>query len=365
MKLSEHAFIRSISPERRDTILAEIEILSPREGAIIFEENSYPDALYVLLEGSVIFSKVKPDGSLQNVSQCGEGALFGEVGVFTEERRALRAIAGPDAVLGCVPKASVVKIIEDAEPVRKVLESVIHHLKSTTSHYMEDVMRTEKLTLVGTMVSSLLHDFKNPVSTISLGTDLIKQRHGDDPQTVKVCGMIAAQTRRMVDMANDLAAFARGEEEIERAHIRIEELFKTFKELNSLFFDDESVSVVMEHNNISLYGDATKLLRVLQNLVSNAIEAIHQTELSGEVIVSANVVGERVHLVVRDNGPGIPEEIQTKFFEPFVTYGKSGGTGLGTAIVQSIVDAHSGSIAFSTSSKGTTFTIKLPLQSAE
>ncbi len=172
--------------------------------------------------------------------------------------------------------------------------------------------------------------------------------------------MIAAQTRRMVDMANDLAAFARGEEEIEHAHIRIEQLFNTFKELNGLFFDDESVSVDMRHNNVAFYGDATKLLRVLQNLVSNAIEAIHQTELSGEVVVSAEEVGERVHLIVRDNGPGIPEEIQTKFFEPFVTYGKSGGTGLGTAIVQSIVDAHNGSIAFTTSGKGTTFTIKLP-----
>ncbi|MGB0415369.1 MAG: sensor histidine kinase [Coraliomargarita sp.] len=360
MKLSDHSFIKSISPERREAIMAEIEILQPEVGTTIFEEHSYPDALFVVLEGIVIFTKEKPDGSLQNVSQSYEGALFGEVGVFTEERRALRAEAGPNALLGKVPKATVTKIIEDAEPVRKVLESVILHLKSTTSHYMDEVMRKEKLSLVGTMVSSLLHDFKNPFAIISLGANLMEQKYGSDPKTARICQNIEAQTRRMVDMANDLAAFARGEGEIEIAYVSFEQLFETFRELNSPFFEDDTIHVSLEHNNVSLQGDATKLLRVLQNLVSNAIEAIRQNDQIGQVTISAEAQGNDIVLSIKDNGPGIPESIQNKFFEPFVTYGKSEGTGLGTAIVKSIVDAHRGQIEFTTGPAGTTFVVTLP-----
>lgn len=360
MNLSDHSFVRSISLERREAIMSEIEIIEPKLGSTIFEEDSFPDAMFLVLEGSVIFTKKKPDGSLQNVSQSYEGALFGEVGVFTEEHRALRAEAGPNARVGKVPKATVTKIIEDAEPVRKVLESVILHLKSTTSHYMDEVMRKEKLSLVGTMVSSLLHDFKNPFAIISLGANLMEQRYGTDEKTARICQNIEAQTRRMVDMANDIAAFARGEGEIEIGYVALEQLFETFRELNAPYFEDESIRVSLKHNNVSLRADATKLLRVLQNLVSNAIEAIRQNDQVGEVNVSAEAKGNTVILRIVDNGPGIPESIQTKFFEPFVTYGKSDGTGLGAAIVKSIVDAHKGEIKFDTSPNGTTLEVTLP-----
>ncbi len=360
MNLSEHPFIQSISPKRRAAIISEIELLRLQPSDPIFEENSPPDALYLVLQGSVAFTKKKPDGSFQIVSESGEGSFFGEVGVFTGEYRALGAQAQSKAVIGRVPETTVKKIIEDAEPVRKVLESVISHLRSTTNHYMEEVMRTEKLTLVGTMVSSILHDFKNPFSIISLGSHIINQRHGDDPQTAKVCANIDSQIRRMVDMANDLAAYSRGEGEIEIAFISLERLFEFFEELNPPVFKDKSVSVTLEANGVTLNGDASKLLRILQNLISNALDAIHQTNKSGTIRVIATEDSDTVTLTVTDSGPGIPEEIQDKFFEPFVTFGKSEGTGLGSAIIKSIVDAHCGEIEFDTGPSGTTFTIRLP-----
>ncbi len=360
MNLADHPFIRSISEKRRQAILDEVELLTLQNGDIVFRENSEPDALYLILEGSVAFTKEKPDGTLQNVSQSGASSFFGEVGVFTGEHRALGAMARGPAVLGRVPEATVKKIIEDAEPVRKILESVIHHLRCTTDHYMDEVMRTEKLALVGTMVSSLLHDFKNPFSIISLGSHLISQRHADDPKTSKICQNIEAQIRRMVNMANDLAAFARGDSEIEIAQISLDKLFEAFRELYAPFFKDKAVTVKMQGNGTFLEGDASKLLRVLQNLVTNAIEALRQTNRDGQVNITACEHGDDVILTLTDNGPGIPATIQNSFFEPFVTHGKRDGTGLGTAIVKSIVDAHNGEIDFKTSEQGTTFTIRLP-----
>lgn len=360
MNLEEHPFIRAISKERRGLIAEEVELLELEDGQIIFNEDSVPDALFLILSGNVAFTKEKLDGSLKNVSQSGEGSFFGEVGVFTGEHRALGAVALGRCRLACVPERTVKKIIEDAEPVRKILESVIHHLKSTTDHYMDEVMHTEKLTLVGTMMSSLLHDFKNPFSIISLGSNIISQRYKDDPKTAKICNNIEAQIRRMVNMANDLAAFARGDSQIEIAYVNIDTLFEHFRELNTPFFKDQTVELDMQGNGSSLEGDASKLLRVLQNLISNAIEALHSAEIDGKIEVIAEQNEKAVTITLSDNGPGIPEDIRDNFFEPFVTRGKTEGTGLGTAIVKSIIDAHHGEIDFETNAKGTTFTIRLP-----
>lgn len=360
MRLEDHPFIGSISDDRRATIADEVEIMRLPDGEVIFAENSAPDALYLILAGKVAFTKEKLDGSLQNVSQAGEGSFFGEVGVFTGEHRALGAVALDACTVGRVPEATVKKIIEDAEPVRRILESVIHHLKSTTDHYMDEVMRTEKLTLVGTMVSSLLHDFKNPFAIISLGSTIIEQRYREDPKIAKICENIESQISRMVNMANDLAAFARGDSQIEVANISIDQLFHHFRELNTPFFKDQTVELVMEGNGTSLEGDGSKLLRVLQNLISNSIEALHSADIDGKITVVANQTDKVVTLILTDNGPGIPVNIRDNFFEPFVTQGKSDGTGLGTAIVKSIITAHRGEIEFSTSAEGTTFTILLP-----
>lgn len=362
MKLEDHPFIESISPDRRESILHEIEILELAPGTSIFEEQSEPDALYLILDGQISFTKSKNDGSHQVVSESEAGSFFGEVGVFTGERRALGAVTKDHSRIARIPEPTVKRIIEDSEPVRRILQSVIHHLKSTTNHYMNEVMRTEKFALVGTMVSSILHDFKNPFSIISLGSTIIQNRHKDDPKTVKICNDMESQIRRMVNMANDLAAFARGEHEIEIAHISLDDLFEHFHELNSPFFEDDHVKLQLKGNGATLQGDASRMLRVLQNLVGNAIDAIHAAEIQGEVNVTAETQGDTVIITIQDNGPGIPPDIRENFFEPFITQGKSEGTGLGTAIVKSIVQAHHGSIDFETSAEGTTFTMRLPRQ---
>jgi signal transduction histidine kinase len=360
MKLEAHPFIESISPERLESILTEIETLELVPDAVIFEEQSDPDALFLILEGRVAFTKDKSDGSHQVVSESKSGSFFGEVGVFTGEKRALGARTLEQSRIARVPEPTVKRIIEDSEPVRRILQSVIHHLKSTTNHYMDEVMRTEKFALVGTMVSSILHDFKNPFSIISLGSNIIKKRHQDDPRTVKICNNMETQIRRMVNMANDLAAFSRGEHEIEIAHVSLDTLFSHFHELNAPFFEDDRVELKFAGNGLSFRGDASRLLRVLQNLVGNAIDAIHAAEIEGEIKVIAEEDGDAIVIRVSDNGPGIPKDIRENFFEPFVTQGKNEGTGLGSAIVKSIVQAHKGGIEFETSARGTTFIIRLP-----
>ena len=146
------------------------------------------------------------------------------------------------------------------------------------------------------------------------------------------------------------------------ARFRLSDLIEKFRDLNSPFFDDEKIQIEIEVPDIVVEAEESKLFRVVQNLVGNAIDAFDGG--CGKITVSARTAGEDSFVLeVSDNGDGIPEDIRDRFFEPFVTRGKSKGTGLGSAIIKSIVDAHHGSVDFETESGvGTTFTVHLPLR---
>jgi two-component system, NtrC family, sensor kinase len=107
-------------------------------------------------------------------------------------------------------------------------------------------------------------------------------------------------------------------------------------------------------------GDPGQIQQVLLALLVNAGDAMPQ---GGEVTVAAAVEGERVSLRVRDNGPGIPEDLQQRIFEPFFSTKEDGqGTGLGLAIASGIVEQHDGAIAVTSApGKGSEFHIRLPL----
>lgn len=360
MQLSEHPFIESIPESHRAAIIGQSETLRLASEAPIFAEQSASDALYLILEGEVAFTKEKPDGTLQKVSQAGAGTLFGEVGLLTGKPRTLGAMAEGETCICRIPGPVILHLMDAAFPVRKLLENVIAHLDNTTEHYLSEVLRTEKLAVVGTMVSSILHDFKNPFATISLSAHLLKARHASDAKTASLCDGVEKQIDRMVRMANDLAAFARGESALQTKPVLLDQLFADFRELNQTAWAAKPVSIEMEGNGCILEADTDKFMRILQNLVGNAIEAITGSGREGHVRVRAEASGDQVHLTIEDDGPGIPPEIHEKFFEPFVTLGKKGGTGLGTAIVKSFVQAHGGTIHFDTGPTGTTFRMSFP-----
>ena len=102
--------------------------------------------------------------------------------------------------------------------------------------------------------------------------------------------------------------------------------------------------------------DIGRMKRVFHNISANAAEAMTD---GGSFRVISVQVGDMVHVELHDTGPGIPEEIRDRLFDPFVTSGKTHGTGLGLAVVKRIVQEHNAEITVATSTTGTTFTIRL------
>jgi len=114
---------------------------------------------------------------------------------------------------------------------------------------------------------------------------------------------------------------------------------------------------MQDHAPILAKVDSGKLHQIVQNLVRNGLEA---TAEGGHVeVVVTNGVPNAFHIVVKDDGPGIPEDVLPRIYEPFFST-KESGTGLGMAIVHSLVAMHGGKILIDTSPRGTTLDIELP-----
>jgi signal transduction histidine kinase len=109
--------------------------------------------------------------------------------------------------------------------------------------------------------------------------------------------------------------------------------------------------------------DFKKLERALLNLLLNACEVVPTG--SGKIDIELRRIDEALEIRIADNGPGIPDAIRDRLFEPFVSHGKENGTGMGLTVVQKILQDHGGDVAVEqTSASGTIFRIKIPLNPA-
>ena len=162
-------------------------------------------------------------------------------------------------------------------------------------------------------------------------------------------------------MAHEVLEFSRNEIQLTRSLLLAAELLIDFSQIAEQTLEPAGVRYNSQ-NQVEgfVYVDVDRLHRVLLNLITNSRDAMLDGQTVNPtfgIMLSANK--KDLVITVADNGPGIPDNIRPILFEPFVTHGKPDGTGLGMAIVKKTIDAHGGDICFSTSSKGTTFTIVL------
>jgi signal transduction histidine kinase len=239
-----------------------------------------------------------------------------------------------------------------------VFNRTIQHLRATDEQYVAVVVRKEKMTLVGEMANTIIHDLRNPCHGVLMAGAVIGNLHSDD-KTQHCCRIIRGQVQRMVSMAEELLEFSRGTYQLRRERTELAAVMERFAFLNQDYLQQNKIELELQPADGAINADTSKLLRVLQNLVYNATDALK--DRAGKITVSAHAVDDHVEICVRDNGPGIPEDIKDRLFEPFVTSGKNGGTGLGLAIAKSIIEAHGGHISCeSKRGQGAAFHLRLP-----
>ena len=360
MDLASHRFMSYFEPLQA-AHLCQIAVLeSFAEETLVFEEGQAADFLYLVLEGEVEFSKQIENNKYQTIAVAKPDDFFGELGVLDGEPRSARAVAVGGTTLAKLCREELITTLQFAKgsSVLQMFNFIIKNLRSTTDQYVSQFVHKQKMVLVGEMVSTIIHDFKSPFTGIKLSSEMLKEMHPDE-ETQEWCELIQLQVQRMLGMAEEVLEFSRGNSALNKKPVNLIQTLQQFEKLNRVYFEAAKVDLVIRMTEVIVEADENKILRVLQNLVGNAVEAFGGRGGLVEIVVGQSE--EWAEISIYDNGPGIPQSIKDKLFEPFVTYGKRTGTGLGTAIAKSIVDAHKGEITYeSENEKGTTFFIRLP-----
>lgn len=236
-------------------------------------------------------------------------------------------------------------------------------------------LRTQRMENLGSLASGIAHDLNNLLTPITLSLDLLKRRA--DERSLRLIERVEASTKRGSEMVKQILSFAKGIESsqttIDLQHV-LEELLNMLKvsfPQNIRIFTDYSSKIWL------VLANATQIFQVLMNLCVNARDAM--TEGGVLSIKVKNIILEDleefkelehaaafVQISVSDTGMGMSLEQVKKIFEPFFTTKGAKGTGLGLAMVASIVEKHKGIIRVNSElNKGTTFSIYLPAISDE
>ncbi len=216
------------------------------------------------------------------------------------------------------------------------------------------------------MARQVAHDIKNPLTTMKLSMQQL-ERVSSNPE--QAAAYLRKAITRLIEQIDSLAQIA--SEFSMFANLEIKEksdmvLNDAVESVYDLFSEQKNVSMELKlpKERFHIIGDKNHLIRVFNNLVINAIQAI-PSDRQGHINVS--IVRQQKYAVVRisDNGGGIPPEIRQRVFEPNFTT-KTSGSGLGLAICRKIIEAHDGNIGFETrENEGTDFFVEMPISGVE
>jgi two-component system, NtrC family, sensor histidine kinase PilS len=228
--------------------------------------------------------------------------------------------------------------------------------------------RAERLEAVAALSASLAHEIRNPLASIRSSVEqLARSRYADEDERF-LAGLIVRESDRLSRLLSEFLDFARVRA-TQFVPIDLHSVITAVVRLVQAHPDCRpDAEIVIEGGHTTLEGDEDLLHRVIANLVLNAVQsaqgpieiAVSVAAVSAADIPHGTNLEHAVRLQVRDNGPGIPDEIRSRLFDPFVS-AREGGSGLGLAIVQRAVEAHRGLVLVeSGAGTGTTFTIFLP-----
>ncbi|MBY0144916.1 histidine kinase N-terminal domain-containing protein [Neobacillus niacini] len=251
----------------------------------------------------------------------------------------------------CFDKFLYYAVTHYTEAKNKIIEEKTMFIDST---------HQDRLTLLGQMTSSFIHEFRNPLTSIQGFIQLLKADHPN----MKYLEIISSELEQLNFRISQFLLLSKKEligKEKEQFHLNklIDEV------LNFLYPSilDGKVKIKKEIvEEITLYGYADEMRQVLINIIFNAIDVLNHHRSSNPIIEIKSFIenNENVVLSISNNGPMIPAELSKTIFEPFFTTKKL-GTGLGLFVCNEIIEKHKGELNCSSTPDITIFTIKLPI----
>jgi two-component system, NtrC family, sensor kinase len=255
----------------------------------------------------------------------------------------------------------VEKSLEKSELRRTVLE--LQATKRKLEQMQAQLIQSEKLAGVGQLAAGIAHELNNPLSGVMGFAQLLLEEPGFTPQQRQDLETINTLTQRCRTIIQNLLQFSRRTAP-KSEPLNLSPLLQTV--LNLVEYDFSSSGVTIERDIPAslpfVFGDPSQLQQVFLNLVTNARQAMEGRPQSRLRVVAGHA-NQHVFILFEDNGPGIPEAIRGKVFDPFFTTQPPGkGTGLGLSICYGIVQQHQGSLRVeSTPENGARFRVEFPI----
>jgi signal transduction histidine kinase len=231
-------------------------------------------------------------------------------------------------------------------PDRETFEAIVSlcAIAIERTRLSEENLRGHVLATVGQVASSIVHDFKNGLFVLRGHAELLDLSTGDE-KAKHHAKKILANVERLTTLSQDVLDYAKVREP-NRTLIELGVYLEGLAEPLIPKAAELGVKLSCSGEPCSTTIDAPRFTRVIENLIANALDGVASKEMleGGEVLLAWNRVTGGVQIRVKDNGKGIPRRILKRVFEPFFSYGKKKGTGLGMATVKKIVEEHGGTL---------------------
>ncbi len=228
----------------------------------------------------------------------------------------------------------------------------------------EKLVRSERETAWREMARQIAHEIKNPLTPMKLSVQHLRKAWKDgapdlDIYIDRMTNMLVDQIETLANIANEFSKFA----QMPGAHFEVIDLTQKILRITHLFEDTCKIHLVKPakvQHELSIFADPEQVIQVFNNLIRNAIQAAREgVEPVVEIVIEER--GETVVVKISDNGSGIPDDLQSRLFEPNFTT-KTSGMGLGLAITKKIMEGSNGTIWFETQKNtGTNFYLEWPL----
>jgi nitrogen fixation/metabolism regulation signal transduction histidine kinase len=240
-------------------------------------------------------------------------------------------------------------------PEFQALRQALRDLADALAAARERELEAERLRAFREVARRVAHEIKNPLTAMRIAVDQLRRKDGETERRNSLArDVLDAETDRLERLAREFAEFGRMPEG-PAADVDLVELLQELGQ--TAVPESVTVTVRAQGTRRAILGHYEPLRRAFANLLRNAAEAM---EGRGRIDVGITGNGDGVSVALADHGPGVPRDIATRVFEPYMTT-KADGTGLGLALVRQTVDAHGGTITLSdTPGGGATFTIAFP-----
>ncbi|MFG0317294.1 MAG: ATP-binding protein [Planctomycetota bacterium JB042] len=267
----------------------------------------------------------------------------------------VRGVVGPTGALSA-RRVRTVRVPGGGDDPSEVRTLVLLHEVTDLLRARAECLNLTRLASAGRLISGIVHEINNPLSGIIGYSQLLLMRELERDvrsQVEKVYGE-AIRTSRIV---RNLLDFSRRRPS-KPGRVELWKVLRKALDLKShdLRVKNVSVNVGIPEDLPAVHGEAHQLLQVFVNLIGNSEQAMYAADHGGRITIEASAAEETVSLLLRDTGPGVPEDLRERIFEPFFTTKDEGqGTGLGLALCREILRQQQAAIQLMETEAGASF----------